>query len=280
MKPRPYARTGTVKLIGFLIHETKRYAYILDNYVWGVHVKELTQEEFSGQYGPTNPPTEQITTILKGLSSYAVYAGMTKPAARVLPLLTPMSEGDIAMATKKGQETQAKFTAGAEAEAKKDGVPKKLFGAALKSYNARIEREAAAAEAAAVKSGAKPLPPEAEAAHSMAADVSDTLTKLEEAGEDPQAIVSPKPRKNKKAVEVAATQKPKQDFDIAKLKGPDGEYKSSSGMFKGLLLEGKLSDDEIFKAVQKKFGLDDGKRGYISWNRGWLIRNGLLKAGK
>lgn len=290
MKPHPYARTGTVKLIGFLIHETKRYAYILDNYVWGVHVKELTIDEFKGQYTPSNSPTDQIQTILKGLASYAVYAGMTLPAARVLPLLIPMSEGDIKVATDKGNEMQDKFNAGAEAEAKKDGVPKKLFGAALKSYNTRMERETAAAEAAAVKSGSKPLPlpPEAVAAHAMAAEVSEDLTKIEEAGDNPQEVIAPKPKKpaskapkpEPKPKVEKPTQKPKQQFDAAKLKGADGEYKAPSGMFKGLLLEGKLNDDQIFKAVQKKFGLDDSKRGYVAWNRGWLVRNNLLKAGK
>lgn len=281
MKPAPYARTGMIKVIGFLIKKNKRYAYVLDNYVWGVCVREFTIEEFEKRYKPSSIAKDKIHTILRGLSSYAIYAGMTRPAARVLPLMTYMSEGDVKLAIEKGSATKAKHEAGAESDAKKDGAPKKLFGAALKSYNARLEREAAAAESAAQASGAEPkkpvveLAPEAVAAHSLAAELSADLTKIEEAGGDPEAVVAPKKKWTKP--DPNAPKKVAKGFDVAGLKDAKGDWKSSSAMFKGLLLEGGKTDDQIFKAVQKKFGLDDGKKGYVAWNRGWLKRHNLLK---
>ena len=45
--------------------------------------------------------------------------------------------------------------------------------------------------------------------------------------------------------------------------------------FQDLILEGKLSDDEIFAAVAGEFGLDAKKRSYVAW-----YRNHLKKLGK
>jgi hypothetical protein len=56
-----------------------------------------------------------------------------------------------------------------------------------------------------------------------------------------------------------------------------GRRRSASQMFKDLILEGKHTDDEIFKKVQKEFGLDDNKRSYVAWNRNDLVKKGLLK---
>lgn len=50
---------------------------------------------------------------------------------------------------------------------------------------------------------------------------------------------------------------------------------SAAAMFKDLILEGKLTDDQIFAKVKAKFDLDDNKRGYVSW-----YRNNLRKQGK
>lgn len=50
---------------------------------------------------------------------------------------------------------------------------------------------------------------------------------------------------------------------------------SAAQMFKDLIMEGKLSDDKIFEKVQKEFGLDDNKRGYVKWYRNDLVKKGL-----
>ena len=55
-----------------------------------------------------------------------------------------------------------------------------------------------------------------------------------------------------------------------------GEKKPSAAqMFKDLIMEGKKTDDQIFAAVQKAFGLDDNKRGYVKWYRNDLDKKGM-----
>ena len=51
-----------------------------------------------------------------------------------------------------------------------------------------------------------------------------------------------------------------------------GGYRSAAAMFKALITEAKLSDDEIFSSVQKAFGLDDNKRRYVAWYRQNMAR--------
>ena len=44
--------------------------------------------------------------------------------------------------------------------------------------------------------------------------------------------------------------------------------------FQDLIMEGKLTDAEIFDVVQKEFKLDDSKKGYVSWYRNYLRKHG------
>lgn len=44
--------------------------------------------------------------------------------------------------------------------------------------------------------------------------------------------------------------------------------------FQELIMEGKLTDEDIFKTVQKEFGLDDSKKTYVSWYRNYLTKRG------
>ena len=44
--------------------------------------------------------------------------------------------------------------------------------------------------------------------------------------------------------------------------------------FQELIMEGKKTDDQIFAAVQKEFGLDDSKRSYVKWYRNYLTKQG------
>jgi len=62
----------------------------------------------------------------------------------------------------------------------------------------------------------------------------------------------------------------------AKKASSDGEKKPSAAqMFKDLIMEGKKTDDQIFATVQKEFGLDDSKRGYVKWYRNDLTKKGM-----
>lgn len=49
---------------------------------------------------------------------------------------------------------------------------------------------------------------------------------------------------------------------------------SAASRFQDLIMEGKLTDDEIFAAVKKEFSLSDEKRSYVSWYRNHLIKKG------
>lgn len=86
----------------------------------------------------------------------------------------------------------------------------------------------------------------------------------------------------KKAVKKKATakkkvaKKPVKKSVVKKptAKKSNAEYKSASQMFQALILEGKMTDDNIFSAVQEAFGLDDKKRSYVSWYRNKLKKDG------
>lgn len=62
--------------------------------------------------------------------------------------------------------------------------------------------------------------------------------------------------------------------------GPKEPRKTVSGEIQRLLLEGKLNDEQIFKQIQKDFGLSDDKKSYVGWNRSKLIKDGKLKKAK
>lgn len=49
---------------------------------------------------------------------------------------------------------------------------------------------------------------------------------------------------------------------------------SAAQMFKDLIMEGKLTDQQIFHKVQAEFNLDDSRAGYVAW-----YRNNLQKSG-
>lgn len=49
---------------------------------------------------------------------------------------------------------------------------------------------------------------------------------------------------------------------------------SAAEMFRDLIMEGKLTDDQIFKEVQDAFGIDDSKKSYVNWYRKKLEKDG------
>jgi len=78
------------------------------------------------------------------------------------------------------------------------------------------------------------------------------------------------PEAKSKPATVARTAKP------VKADGAPIEKKPSAAqMFKDLILEGKLTDDQIFAKVQKAFGLDDNKRSYVAWYRKDMVKKGV-----
>lgn len=85
-----------------------------------------------------------------------------------------------------------------------------------------------------------------------------------QAAEDKKAAAA---KKAAKAAGKPATKK-------ASPKEPGVKRETAAQMFQDLIMEGKLTDDQIFAKVKAKFGLDDKKRGYVKW-----YRNHLKKAG-
>lgn len=57
---------------------------------------------------------------------------------------------------------------------------------------------------------------------------------------------------------------------------PSARQDTAAAMFRRLILDGKLTDDEIFKEVQKAFGLADNRRSYVDWYRKELKKKGQL----
>lgn len=81
------------------------------------------------------------------------------------------------------------------------------------------------------------------------------------------------PSKNSKS--TAKVKKSQSSGRSTKAKAVSSEnYKSAAAMFQGLIMEGKLTDDEIFALVKEKFGLDDKKKSYVNWYRNKLKKDG------
>lgn len=75
--------------------------------------------------------------------------------------------------------------------------------------------------------------------------------------------------------EMAKAKAKKKAAKVAKKTGVAVPRETAAGMFRELILEGKLTDDQIFAKVKAKFKLDDKKRSYVAW-----YRNALTKEGK
>ena len=75
-----------------------------------------------------------------------------------------------------------------------------------------------------------------------------------------------------KAAAKTAEKKPTARQQSAAVKKEKGV--SAAQRFQELIMEGKKTDDQIFAIVQKEFGLDDNKRGYVKWYRNHLAKQG------
>lgn len=85
-----------------------------------------------------------------------------------------------------------------------------------------------------------------------------------------------KPAKTVATKKVAAEKPAKAVKAAPTKKAATGEKThSAANMFKDLIMEGKLTDDQIFAKVQKEFGLDDNKKSYVRWYRNDLTKKGM-----
>lgn len=293
---RPCIRKGK-QTVAFLVSQDENHAFVLDNYVWAVAVKAVPIEAWRKDWKTLELPKEKLDKILDGLAGYAIYAGMTPEAAQYLPHMVPMTKQAQRVALDRGYKTLERHKTQATAEEAVD--KKRLAGAALTSQVKKIMAEAGEAvdevdaavvnpadEVGTAENATETVVPTSKVAEkrsnsskgkklkALAAAVTEDLNEVEAKGGNPvEALKTPRPKTTK----PKSAPRPKAGFDPAKLKGPDGRYKSVSAAFKGLILEGKLSDDKIFETVQKQFGLDASKRSYVQWNRNWLKKEGIIE---
>ena len=85
---------------------------------------------------------------------------------------------------------------------------------------------------------------------------------------DPEPLV-PKGKKATPPPTKAAEPKAEPKAAVKK----EGKKPSAAQRFKDLIMEGKLTDKQIFLKVQSEFNLDDSKSGYVAWYRNWLKKN-------
>ena len=237
----------------FLVDLNKERALILDNFVWAVATKAIPIKEWRRNWKTVELPEDKIAKMLDSLAGYAVYSGMTPEAAEYLPQLVPMTQAAQTVALNKGKALLERYKTQAQIEEAEAKAGRPLAGAALIAKAKKILEEAEQAEAS------SPHKRNAGRAKALAEQVTKDLAEVEAAGEDPTKVL--------KDATPDTTLKAPKGFDPKKLKTSDGKWRSASSMFKGLLLEGKLDDDKIFKAVQKEFGLDDDKRSYVQWSQ-------------
>ena len=86
------------------------------------------------------------------------------------------------------------------------------------------------------------------------------------ATEAKKVIAAAKPKPVKEPKEPKAAKEPKVTGGAKR--------ETAASLFQLLIMQGKLTDDKIFEQVQTKFGLSDSKRGYVTWYRNHLKKNG------
>lgn len=118
----------------------------------------------------------------------------------------------------------------------------------------------------------------------------EMATKKQKAAEQPEEKRTTKGRRTtnnteepakvgrRKTDPVATPVKPAKAAKTTVTKAPaaksGGKKPSAAQMFQDLIMAGRLTDDQIFEAVQAEFGLDEKKRGYVKWYRNHLKKQG------
>ena len=83
------------------------------------------------------------------------------------------------------------------------------------------------------------------------------------------------PAEKAAAKKAAAKTAPAKKATVKKVAGDGATNRPSAAqLFQELIMEGKKTDDQIFAEVQKQFGLDEKKRGYVKWYRNYLEKQG------
>lgn len=205
----------------------------------GLEVTTLPIVLFNEHYKATEGyPAERAAQVLV---NYAESLGASKEAMEHLNKFTKIDQEVMKMATKRKvdnevEEAKPKKAPAKKAVAKKDKVASKSQGE---------EKSDQAPPATKKKSSSKVK---------VVRELGKVIT-VEE-----QAAPSKSLHGNVKVVKVAKDPAP---------------AKSASALFQELIMDGKLTDDEIFEEVKRQFGLDDSKKGYVKWYRAHMRKKGI-----
>lgn len=205
----------------------------------GLDVVSLPAANFTQRFTVlADYPAERCARLYAG---YARTIGATETAMQALQRLTTVTEEDITMAT-----------------AKKTAVATKTPFTGRKAAPATANEKAALAASLRTGTRAKDLP-------------ANSKTK-----EKPTRAANPIAGKKKPVATKPAAAKPAAKAPVkatTKTKAP-AAGRSAADAFRELIRKGTLTDDAIFAKVQAEFGLDDKKRGYVSWYRNDLLKKG------
>jgi hypothetical protein len=274
-------------MVTLVVDKDKHTVVTLANKVSYIQAKVWDRTEFEAEYQPVRLVEDGLKTTLQQFRGYAISVGMTPEAAVYLTKLIPMAASDVAAAITQGLATYAGIKKEAELMAKAEGntAPRKLAGAAALAVKRKEER--LAAEAKALVSGVSDQLTQTEDKAAPDAGLPKGPVKGTGAKRQPDKLpkeTADTPKTLKAAKKILKGDKPPKadaqvkggQLDPAKLKNKEGNWKSASAMFKGLLLEGKLNDDNIASEVDARFSLGSEKAvAYVKWNRGWFRREGI-----
>lgn len=103
----------------------------------------------------------------------------------------------------------------------------------------------------------------------------EMATKKQQAASQPEEKRTTKGRRETNGAEKPAKAGRRAVDPVVKVPAKKtGEKMSAAQMFQDLIMQGKLTDDQIFEKVQAEFGLDEKKRGYVKWYRNHLKKQG------
>ena len=104
----------------------------------------------------------------------------------------------------------------------------------------------------------------------------EMATKKQQAAPQSEEKQTTKSRREANGAEKPTTTKPTKAAAAKAPAAKAGEKKPSAAqMFQDLIMQGNLTDDQIFEKVQAEFGLDEKKRGYVKWYRNYLKKQGM-----
>lgn len=188
-------------------------------------------------------PVEKAALVY---AQFAQYLGATKEAMRELAKLTNVSQKEFEMAVEQVPEVSGK-------------------AGPLKAKPVSLTKKAVP------PSEAKPVAKKTVSAPAAKKDA-PVAKKIADAEKKATAPAKKATAPAKKAAEPAKKAVVKQS-PVAK-NTREREAPSASSRFQELIMEGKLTDEEIFSKVQQEFKLADNKRTYVAWYRNYLRKQG------